>query len=231
MAKKKLKRFAEVETFPNVFQHMPNSPVLDDFHLKGNWKKAFFKNENPIVLELGCGKGEYTLGLARKHPEKNFIGVDLKGARIWKGAKEALEDKLSNVAFIRARIDKIETLFDKNEIDEIWITFPDPQPQKPRERKRLTSPGFISKYKTMLRKDGIIHLKTDNQPFYEYTLSVVKEENYELIVFTDNLYKEAAALQLPEELLSIRTFYENMFVQKGFNICYLKFNCPENKSN
>jgi tRNA (guanine-N7-)-methyltransferase len=223
MPKKKLKRFAEVETFHNVFQHMPTSPVLDDFPLKGNWHSMFFKNNHPIVLELGCGKGEYTLGLARKHPEKNFIGIDLKGARIWKGAKQALEEKLSNVAFIRARIDRIETLFAKDEAEEIWITFPDPQPQKPRERKRLTAPGFLKKYKEFLKVGGIVHLKTDNKPFYEYTIEVLNEQKYTLLANTDNLYSEASTLQLPEELFSIRTFYENMFVQKGFNICYLKF--------
>jgi tRNA (guanine-N7-)-methyltransferase len=223
MAKKKLKRFAEVATFPNTFQHMPTSPVLEDFKLKGRWKQDYFKNQNPLVLELGCGRGEYTVGLAEKFTEKNFLGIDLKGARIWKGAKEAIEKGLNNVAFLRARVDKIDKLFAEREADEIWITFPDPQLQKPRERKRLTSPEFIERYRGILKPGGIIHLKTDNKPFYEYTLQVVKELGLEINVATDDLYENAEKFNLPEGLLSIRTFYENMFMQKGFSICYLQF--------
>jgi tRNA (guanine-N7-)-methyltransferase len=223
MAKKKLKRFAEVATFPNVHQHMQVSENIDDHPLRGKWRREQFKNDHPIVLELGCGKGEYTLGLAEKHPEKNFIGVDLKGARIWKGAKEAIEKKLGNVAFVRARIDTLDRVFDTGEADEIWITFPDPQPQKPRERKRLTSPKFINIYRDVLKPNGIVHLKTDNRPFWEYSLETAKEMGFEILVATDNLYEEAGKMGLPEELLSIRTYYENMFVNKGFDICYLKF--------
>jgi tRNA (guanine-N7-)-methyltransferase len=223
LAKKKLKRFAEVATFSNTFQHMPTSPVLDDFILKGKWRHEYFQNDRPIVLELGCGRGEYTIGLSRQFPEKNFIGIDLKGARIWKGAKEAIETDLKNVAFIRARVDKIEKLFSAQEADELWITFPDPQLQKPKEHKRLTSPDFIAKYKEILREGGIVHLKTDNRPFYDYTLEVVKRLNLKLIFATDDLYGKSHEFPFPEGLLSIRTFYENMFMEKGFNICYCQF--------
>lgn len=223
MAKKKLKRFAEVATFPNTFQHMPTSPVLGDFKLKGKWRESYFKNENPIVLELGCGKGEYTIGLAEKFTGKNFIGIDLKGARIWKGAKEALERDMKNVAFVRARVDKIEKLFSENEADEIWITFPDPQLQKPKEHKRLTSPDFIEQYRKILKEGGIIHLKTDNRQFYDYTLDVIGKLELRLIFSTPDLYGKPHDFIFPEGLLSIRTFYENMFMEKGFPICYCQF--------
>jgi tRNA (guanine-N7-)-methyltransferase len=226
MAKKKLKRFAEVATFSNTFQHMPTSPVLEDFKLKGKWRAEYFKNENPIILELGCGRGEYTVGLASVFPHNNYIGIDLKGARIWKGAKEALEKGLTNVAFLRARVDKIEKLFAPGEASEIWITFPDPQLQKPKEHKRLTSPDFIEKYKNILKPGGIIHLKTDNRPFYDYTLDVIEKLNLELIFATSNLYENSHQFHFPEGLLSIRTFYENMFMQKGFPICYCQFRLP-----
>ncbi|HET6244765.1 MAG: tRNA (guanosine(46)-N7)-methyltransferase TrmB [Bacteroidetes bacterium] len=223
MAKRKMERFAEVDAAPNVIQHVQVSADIDDHFLKGKWNEEYFKNDLPIVLELGCGKGEYTLGLAQRFIDKNFLGLDIKGARIWKGSKTALEKNLTNVAFIRTTVDRIEKLFGKNEVDEIWITFPDPQPQKPKERKRLTCPQFINKYKNTLKEGGIIHLKTDNKPFYEYTLEVIKQEKYELLIATDNLYNEKEKLDLPEGLLEIKTFYESMFTAKGFNICYLKF--------
>ena len=223
MAKRKLQRFAEVDAAPNVIQHIQASEDLDDLQLKGKWREDYFKNNKPIVLELGCGKGEYTLGLAKLFPDKNFIGIDIKGARIWRGSKTALEDKQNNVAFIRARIDQIEKLFGQNEVDEIWITFPDPQLQKSKERKRLTSPAFLAKYKKILKPDGIIHLKTDSKLFYEYTLEVIKGANFELLLATNDLYGEQENLNVPEGLLDIKTFYEAIFTAKGFKICYLKF--------
>lgn len=223
MAKKKLQRFREVDAAPNVIQHVQTSAHIDDHPIKGKWREEFFKNDLPIVLELGCGKGEYTIGLAERFKDKNFIGVDIKGARIWRGSKTALENNLTNVAFIRARVDQIEKLFGQNEIDEIWITFPDPQLQKPKERKRLTSPVFLNKYKNVLKPEGVIHLKTDNKPFYEYTLEVINQEKHELLIATDDLYGDKEKLDLPEWLLNIKTFYEAMFTAKGFKICYLKF--------
>ena len=218
MPKKKLQHFAEINTFENVFQHSQQEEHLPDFHLKGKWNKEYFKNENPVVLELGCGKGEYTIGLAQKHPHKNFIGIDLKGNRIWKGAKTAIENKMANVAFLRIRIENIETVIDKNEISEIWVTFPDPQPQKTRERKRLTSPRFLDHYKNVLIPGGIIHLKTDNYAFYEYTIGVIKENYFDVVKSTSDLY----AKQDGGEASSIKTFYEKKFLEKGSKICYLK---------
>jgi tRNA (guanine-N7-)-methyltransferase len=220
MAKQKLKRFAEVATFSNTFQHMPTSPVLKDFKLKGSWRQEHFNNNNPIVLELGCGRGEYTVGLAEKFTEKNFIGIDIKGARIWKGAKDALAKGLTNAVFLRARVDRIDKLFNVKEIDEIWITFPDPQLQKPKEHKRLTSPDFIGLYREILKDGGIIHLKTDNKPFFDYTLEVVEKLKLELVFSTSGLYENSHQFDFPEGLLSIRTFYENLFMGKGFPICY-----------
>lgn len=229
MGKKKLQRFAEVSTFPNVF-YLSYEQSLQGLPLKGKWHNEFFKNDKPIVLELGCGKGEYTVGLAKRYPEKNFIGVDIKGNRIWMGAKQAVEEKMPNVAFIRTRIDFIEACFEANEVSEIWITFPDPQPQRTRERKRLTSPMFLNRYKKLLKPDGIIHLKTDNFPFYEYTLQVIKENNYELIEHTDDLYGKQEIRSFGDDLGevgAIKTYYEKKFSAMGFKICYLRFRMSE----
>jgi len=189
--------------------------------LKGNWKRDFFKNENPIILELGCGKGEYTVGLAQRYPDKNFIGVDIKGNRIWTGAKTAIENNMNNVAFIRTRIDFIEACFANHEIDEIWITFPDPQPQKTRERNRLTNPMFIRRYTNILKQEGIINLKTDNKPFYDYTLEVIEAQKLKLLDNTDDLYVDTS--KRDEALTTIKTYYEKKFSDLGFKICYLKF--------
>ena len=215
--KRKLARFAENETFPHLFQPRMFPPV--DHELKGKWHSAFFKNEHPIVLELGCGRGEYTVNLAEKFPDKNFIGIDWKGARLWRGAKTSFENKMSNVAFLRIMIQNIGNYFSEDEVSEIWITFPDPQPQLSRERKRLTSPRFLNLYRQMLKKGGIIHLKTDNKPFYDYTIQVIKENNLRNIYSTDDLYHSDAG----DEILGIKTTYEKMFLEKGFKICYLKF--------
>jgi tRNA (guanine-N7-)-methyltransferase len=229
MTKHKLRQFAEIETFENVFHHMQYSEKVADLPLKGCWNKSYFNNTNPIILELGCGKGEYTLGLAKSHPIKNFIGIDLKGNRIWRGEKTALENQQKNVAFLRTRIENIETCFEKDEVSEIWITFPDPQPQKARIKKRLTSPPFLERYKKFLKPNGIIHLKTDNAPLYEYTLEVIKENNYTLLESTNDLYEKLHVqdndilANFPSETFSIQTFYEKKFSDKGFKICYLRF--------
>lgn len=221
MAKRKLKKFAEVNTFNNCFFLSYETSKAEGLPLKGKWHSNYFKNNNPIVLELGCGKGEYTIGLARRFPDKNFIGVDVKGNRIWTGAKTAVENKMSNVAFIRTRIDYIDSCFSENEVDEIWITFPDPQPQKTRVRSRLTNMMFINRYKKILKKNGSIHLKTDNEPFYDYTREVISENNFQLIDATNNLYADTTIRD--EALTSIKTYYEKKFSEMGFNICYLQF--------
>ena len=221
MAKRKLKKFGEVNSFDNCFFLSFEEARADGLPLKGNWHKNYFKNNNPIVLELGCGKGEYTVGLAQRYPDKNFIGVDIKGNRIWTGAKTAIESKMNNVAFIRTRIDFIESCFNDSEINEIWITFPDPQPQKTRIRNRLTNMMFINRYKNILEVGGIINLKTDSEPFYNYTREIVSENNFEELDATNDLYADTT--KRDEALTSIRTYYEKMFSDKGFKICYLKF--------
>ena len=221
MAKRKLKKFAEVSSFDNCFFLSFEQARDGGLPLKGKWNSDYFKNNNPIVLELGCGKGEYTVGLARRFPDKNFIGVDIKGNRIWTGAKTAIEEKRNNVAFIRTRIDFIDTCFAENEVDEIWITFPDPQPQKTRVRNRLTNMMFITRYQKILKEGGVVHLKTDNEPFYEYTREVVTENNLEVLDVTNDLYADTS--QRDEALTSIKTYYEKKFSDLGFKICYLKF--------
>jgi len=221
MAKRKLKKFAEVSSFDNCFFLSFEQSQAEGLKLKGKWHADYFKNTNPIVLELGCGKGEYTIGLAKRFPDKNFIGVDIKGNRIWTGAKIAVEEKMNNVAFIRTRIDFIEACFGKEEVSEIWITFPDPQPQKTRERKRLTNNMFIDRYKTILVENGIINLKTDNEPFYDYSKMIAEENNFQILDFTNDLYSFDKPRD--EALTSIKTYYENLFSKKGFKICYLKY--------
>lgn len=216
MPKKKLIHFQENLTFPHLFQ--PDYQDLqNNFYLRSTWHEEFFINKNPIVVELGCGKGEYTIGLATKYPEKNFIGIDLKGARLWRGCKWVAEQKLKNVAFIRTRIDHLEKLFGIQEVAEIWITFPDPQPGK--ERKRLTSPVFLSKYKNILTDDGIIHLKTDDPVFFSYSLGIIKEYKYHLLYVTDDLYHSG----LQEDMVSIQTYYEKIWLEEGKKIFYLRF--------
>ncbi len=221
MAKRKLKKFAEVSSFDNCFFLSFEQAREDGLPLKGKWHKEYFKNDNPIVLELGCGKGEYTVGLAKRYPNKNFIGVDIKGNRIWTGAKTAIENKMNNVAFIRTRIDFIDACFADNEVDEIWITFPDPQPQKTRTRNRLTNMMFITRYQKILKKGGCINLKTDNEPFYDYTREVIEENKFEVLDSTNDLYGDTK--ERDEVLTSIKTYYEKLFSDKGFKICYLKY--------
>ncbi len=216
----KLEKFADIETFSNCFDLFFHD--LDkSFANKNKWHQAYFKNQNPIVLELGCGKGEYTIGLAENNATKNYIGVDIKGNRIWSGASQALEKKLNNVAFIRTKIDFIDYCFSENEVSEIWITFPDPQPQKARSRQRLTNPIFINRYKTILNKGGLVHLKTDSTSMYEYTLEVIKEQGYTLLFSTNNLYANCPDDR--QELVNIKTHYEKLFTAKGEDIKYCCF--------
>ncbi|HKL08836.1 MAG TPA: tRNA (guanosine(46)-N7)-methyltransferase TrmB [Bacteroidales bacterium] len=217
MAKKKLQRFAEMFTFEHVVQPPYDEVFRKDYPLKGNWNHSFFKNDYPIILELGCGKGEYTIGLAQQNPKKNFLGIDIKGARMWCGAKTAQQEKLDNVGFLRTRVDFIASFFAPNEIEEIWITFPDPQPQK--YYKRLTSTKFLRFYKNLLSPNGYIHLKTDNKALYLYTKEIIKVNKLELIVDTDNLYNS----NVDDSVLAIKTFYEKKFIEKGQPIHYLKF--------
>ncbi len=221
MAKRKLQRFAEIKTFPNVIHHPRQGPDIADLSLKGRWGTEYFKNDHPVIAELGCGKGEYTVGLATRFPEKNFIGLDLKGNRIWRGAKTAFDAGMKNVAFVRTRIDNIESIFAPGEVSEIWITFPDPQPQKPRERKRLTSPVFLNRYRNVLKVGGIVNLKTDNAGFYEYTLEVIKELGLTLLDSSPDLYINPS--ERPEYLTMIKTYYEEKFTAAGHKISYVKF--------
>ena len=218
MGKNKLARFEENLTFPNLFQVSYEDLKNNQFELKGRWHEQFFGNENPIVLELGCGKGEYTVALARKYPEKNFIGIDIKGARLWRGCKTSNEEGLKNVAFIRTRIQLIEQFFAHGEVSEIWVTFPDPQPKKP--NKRLTSERFLSYYKNILRPDSTIHLKTDSYELYDYTLNeVIPQGNYQVVFATNDLYGTPCDLEVCE----VRTFYESMFLKEGKKITYIQF--------
>lgn len=213
MGKDKLRRFAEIAAFENVFE-------LEEGHaLKGKWNLQQFENKHPLVLELGCGKGEYTVEMARFFPEKNFIGIDYKGNRIWRGAKTALEEAVTNVAFLRIQIEDIEAYFEPEEVSEIWITFPDPQPQRSREKKRLTSPRFLVNYRNILMPGGFVHLKTDDDNFYAYTLATIAKHNLKLHIATNNLYQSEYA----DQILSIKTYYEKKYLKNNKNINYLKF--------
>ncbi|MGB2502872.1 MAG: tRNA (guanosine(46)-N7)-methyltransferase TrmB [Flavobacteriaceae bacterium] len=223
-SKNKLKRFNQNLTFSNVIQPSREQLVEQGFSLKGNWNKDFFKNENPIVLELGCGKGEYSVYLAQKFPEKNFIGIDLKGARFWSGAKESLEKGLPNVAFIRAQIELVTDLFTAREVDEIWITFPDPQIKFKRTKHRLTNPQFLAKYKSILKPEGYVHLKTDSEYMHGYTLGLLEGMGIEVDYSHHDLYSNP---HTPEEATAIQTYYENMFLEQKKPITYLKFKFPE----
>ncbi len=221
MGKDKLKKFSELNTFTNVLQ--PSLNEIQPAHkIKGKWNLEF-KNDNPIVLELGCGKGEYTIGLSKRNPDTNFIGVDIKGARIWKGAKTMNDQKIENVRFLRTKIDFIEHFFSKDEVSDIWLTFSDPQPKRP--RKRLTSPLFIERYKKFLCPNGTIHLKTDSNLLYNYTLDEIKENNYTIIEKSTNIYSELIprATKKLQETLSIQTFYESLWLKENKTIKYIAF--------
>lgn len=213
MGKDKLRRFAEITAFKNVVE------LEDGKELKGRWAKKHFKNNNAVVLELGCGKGEYTVNLGRMYPHINFIGLDYKGNRIWRGAKTALDDQIENVAFLRIQIENLIDYFGENEISDIWITFPDPQPQISREKKRLTSSRFLEMYKTILKKNGAVHLKTDSDSLYLYTLQKLNDPGFELQINSADLYNSGFA----DEVLSIKTYYEKKYLATNKNINYLKF--------
>ncbi|MDR1091789.1 MAG: tRNA (guanosine(46)-N7)-methyltransferase TrmB [Prevotella sp.] len=221
MGKNKLAKFAYMEEYPHVFQY-PYAVLQDKgFDMKGKWNELFFGNNNPIVLELGCGKGEYTVGLAKLFPEKNFIGLDIKGARMWTGARQSLDEGLSNVAFLRTHIELLTYFFRQGEVSEIWITFPDPQMNK--VNKRMTSTRFMKLYCQILSDDGIIHLKTDSNFMFTYTCAMVKENDLPVLFETDDLYHSEPA----DDILGIQTFYEQQWLARGLNIKYIKFECPD----
>lgn len=217
--KDKLRKFRENETFENLLQPTTAEVFQKDHPMKGNWGEKMFGNNNPIILELGCGKGEYTIALAEKFPQNNYIGVDIKGARLWKGAKYATEKSLKNVAFLRTRIEFIDSIFAQGEVSEIWLTFSDPQPNKP--RKRLSSPLFLERYSHILKEDGIIHLKTDSQLLHEYTLETIESENHILFEANNDIYGTNRAEN--DDILSVKTFYEKQFLAKGMAITYAKW--------
>jgi tRNA (guanine-N7-)-methyltransferase len=219
MGKDKIRRFAAVKSFNNFFEPVIKEP----FPMKGKWRSMYFKNDNPIILELGCGKGEYSVGLAKHYPERNFIGVDIKGARMFIGAEEALNNDMTNVAFLRTRIDFITDYFEDGEIDEIWLTFSDPQPKKP--RKRLSSELFIERYRQILKTGGLVHMKTDSDLLFEFTEGQIKEHKYDCLELTWDLYGELPENIDPKtrEIFHIKTHYEQLFTAKGATIKYAKF--------
>ena len=222
MGKGKLEKFAELETFPNVFQY-PYSVIAErPFEMKGRWRIDFFKNENPIVLELGCGKGEYAVALARQCPDVNFIGVDIKGARLWTGASQAIREGLPNVAFLRTNTEFIDHFFSPDEVQEIWLTFSDPQMKNP--RKRLTSTYFMERYRRFLVDRGIIHLKTDSNFLFTYTTFMVQRNGLPVIVRTEDLYASSTAPLA--EASAIQTYYEQMWLSRGISIKYMQFLLP-----
>ena len=212
--KNKEQRIADIRVFSNVFEYEHFS---EEDNLKDKWHSEIFRSQNPITLELACGKGEYSVGLARRYPRKNFIGVDLKGPRIWVGAKKALKHNLENVRFLRAYIDHLENFFSKNEIDEIWIIFPDPYLKK--ERKRLTSPKFLNIYRRVMKPGGLIHLKTDSETLFDYTIEVIRDEQCDLVEKIEDVYRDSRN----SELVGIQTFYEKMHLEKGKTIRYVSF--------
>ena len=224
MSKGKLQKFAEMETFKNVFQY-PYSVISEvPFTMKGHWREQYFHNDNPIDLELGCGKGEYTVGLARMYPNINFIGVDIKGARIYTGAKQALEENLPNVAFLRTSIEIIDRFFGQDEVQEIWLTFSDPQMKN--VHKRLTSTFFMNRYRHFLINNGIIHLKTDSNFLFTYTTYMVEKNNLPVLLRTEDLYHTNGLDDRTREILGIHTYYENQWIERGLSIKYMKFELP-----
>ena len=225
MSKGKLQKFAEMETFKNVFQY-PYSVVSEvPFEMKGNWRNQYFHNDNPIVMELGCSKGEYTVGLARMYPNINFIGVDIKGARMYTGAKQALEEGLDNVAFLRTNIEIIDRFFDKDEVQEIWLTFSDPQMKN--VHKRLTSTFFMERYRHFMVDNGIVHLKTDSNFLFTYTTYMVQKNRLPILQRTEDLYNTEGPDERTKDILGIHTYYENQWIERGLSIKYMKFLLPQ----
>ena len=224
MGKGKLAKFADIETYENVFQYPYSVMEHVPFEMKGHWHEQYFHNDHPIVLELGCGKGEYTVGLAQQYPDVNFIGVDIKGARMWTGATQAVNEGLKNVAFLRTNIEIIDRFFAPDEVQEIWLTFSDPQMKNP--RKRLTSTWFLERYRHFLVDGGIIHLKTDSNFLFTYTTCLVEHNQLPLLEKTDDLYHTSQLSTLTSQLLSIQTYYESMWIARGLNIKYMKFRLP-----
>ncbi len=224
-SKNKLKRFKENETFNNVFQPSRQDLEEGNYDLKGNWNSTVFKNNNPLVLELGCGKGEYSVALAKKFPKKNFIGIDIKGARFWRGAKTAIEENIPNVAFLRTQIELINYSFAENEVDEIWITFPDPQIKYQRTKHRMTNQEFLKRYKKILKPDGHVNLKTDSEFMHGYTLGLLQGEGHEIIYANHDVYKNEGS---PEEVTGIQTFYEEQYLEQNKPITYIRFKFKDN---
>lgn len=224
MGKNKLQRWAEMEAFPNVIQPQLNQVLNTDYSLKGKWCSDHFKNHNPIVLELGCGKGEYTVGLAKSNSDINYIGIDIKGARLWRGAKQALNENLNNAAFLRTRIEFIKSFFAPGEVDEIWLTFPDPQLKRRRKNKRLSSALFLNSYLSFLKPNGVIHLKTDCYELFQYTVKLLEYNQAEILEATDDLYGP----ECKDDILLLKTYYEQKFLEKGTKITYLKFRVSKN---
>lgn len=217
-SKNKLKRFKENETFKNVIQPT-REEVTTNFSYKGKWH-SFFDNTNPIIVELGCGKGEYTIALARKNPNKNYIGIDIKGARFWRGAKTAIEENLPNVAFVRTQIELVDLIFAENEVSEIWITFPDPQIKYQRTKHRMTNTSFLKKYHTVLNENGIVNLKTDSEFMHGYTLGLLQGAGHKILYANHNVYNNAGA---PKEVIETQTFYENQYLKVDKPITYIQF--------
>ena len=219
-SKNKLKRFRENESFENVFQPTREEVVSDSFALRGKWNADFFKNDNPIIIELGCGKGEYSVGLAERYPEKNFVGIDIKGARFWRGAKTAVDDGMRNVAFVRTQIELINHIFADGEVDEVWITFPDPQIKYKRTKHRMTNSEFLKLYKRILKPDGVVNLKTDSEFMHGYTLGLLHGEGHEVLYANHNVYKNEGS---PSEVTQIQTFYEKQYLEINKAITYIRF--------
>ena len=224
MSKGKLAKFADMETYENVFQYPFSVVEHVPFEMKGHWREQYFHNDHPIVLELGCGKGEYTVELAKLYPDINFIGVDIKGARMWTGATQALHEGLKNVAFLRTNVEIIERFFSEDEVQEIWLTFSDPQMKNP--RKRLTSTYFMERYRKFLVDGGIIHLKTDSNFLFTYTTYMVEHNHLPVLLSTRDLYSEDSENSEYSEAASIQTYYESMWIARGLNIKYMKWRLP-----